>query len=173
MNKSRISCNHVIIQCIHNHEDASLALWALFMLSTIYFGCRHDRTGLSCLRLFKTSKSHHRIPRPDSSIPPPPQIQFSLASTSKQKQREEDGERGDRAAWRHRWRHSARPELAHLDPVLHLLQLLLFGSRRPHLRSAVQLRRERGQGECSLQLRIFKGPVNFMLYCDGCFIAKI
>jgi len=81
-------------------------------------------------------------------------IQFSLASTSKQKQREEDGERGDRAAWRRRWRHSARPELAHLDPVLRLLQLLLFGSRRPHLRSAVQLRRERGQdGRSSRQSR--------------------
>ena len=29
MNKSRFSCNHVIIQSIHCHEDALLALWAL------------------------------------------------------------------------------------------------------------------------------------------------
>ena len=26
----RISCNHIIIQSFHHHEDASLALWALF-----------------------------------------------------------------------------------------------------------------------------------------------
>ena len=27
-------CNHVIIQSFHHHEDASLALWALFLQST-------------------------------------------------------------------------------------------------------------------------------------------
>ena len=25
------SCNHIIIQSFHHHEDASLALWALFL----------------------------------------------------------------------------------------------------------------------------------------------
>ena len=31
----QISCNHIIIQSFHHHEDASLALWALF--SSIFF----------------------------------------------------------------------------------------------------------------------------------------
>ena len=26
-----VSCNHIIIQSFHHHEDASLALWALFL----------------------------------------------------------------------------------------------------------------------------------------------
>ena len=31
----RISCNHIIIQSFHHHEDASLALWALFLGPTV------------------------------------------------------------------------------------------------------------------------------------------
>ncbi len=32
-----VSCNHIIIQSFHHHEDASLAVWALFTYgSTTY-----------------------------------------------------------------------------------------------------------------------------------------
>ncbi len=30
MANNDVSCNHIIIQSFHHHEDASLALWALF-----------------------------------------------------------------------------------------------------------------------------------------------
>ena len=33
----QISCNHIIIQSFNHHEDASLALWALFCLEILKF----------------------------------------------------------------------------------------------------------------------------------------
>ena len=31
-----VSCNHIILQSFHHHEDASLALWALFILIIVF-----------------------------------------------------------------------------------------------------------------------------------------
>jgi len=63
-----VSCNHIIIQSFHHHEDASLALWALLKVELLLGGLANHicssaaNTNIAVLTLFcpyQTGSLHH------------------------------------------------------------------------------------------------------------------
>ena len=50
-----VSCNHIIIQSFHHHEDASLALWALFLFVCVFSA---EPLSLAVAKRLRGNKAH-------------------------------------------------------------------------------------------------------------------